>query len=217
MTAEVNDERLAGCLTDTTLHATVLDAMGHDLASGLTRAVSPAACRNARRTGEDLPELVDSVDQALAEWLPEQFCTAVPTQLDLATGMLRWSNCGHPASLLIRDQQPVADALEGEPDPPMGLPFLLAGRSRQIHEYALQPGDRVLLYTDGVTEARTRDSRLFGLERFADHVIRATAAGELAPESLRRLIHATLDTKTSRLQDDATILLLEWNPPAPES
>ncbi|OQR61494.1 serine/threonine protein phosphatase [Streptomyces maremycinicus] len=214
---EIGGDAFDHCLTDTTLHATVLDAMGHNLASGLTSAVSLAACRNARRTGEDLPELVDSVDQALAEWLPEQFCTAVLTQLDLATGVLRWTNCGHPAPLLIRDQQLVVDALEREPDPPMGLPFLLAGRARRIHEYALQPGDRVLLYTDGVTEARTRDGNLFGLERFADHVIRATAAGELAPESLRRLIHAILDTKTSRLQDDATILLIEWHPPPPAS
>ncbi|WP_405968489.1 hypothetical protein [Streptomyces sp. NBC_00015] len=65
--------------------------------------------------------------------------------------------------------------------------------------------------------ARPRGGHPFGLERFADHVIRAPAAGELAPESLRRLIHAILDTTTSRLQDDATILLLEWNPSAPES
>ncbi|WP_054237837.1 serine/threonine-protein phosphatase [Streptomyces sp. NBC_00723] len=215
---ELGGDAFDHCLTDTTLHATVIDAMGHNLASGLTSAVSLAACRNARRAGEDLPELVDSVDRALAEWLPDQFCTAVLTQLDLTTGVLRWSNSGHPAPLLIRDQRLVADALEGEPDPPMGLRFLLGGRPRQIHEYALQPGDRVLLYTDGVTEARTRDGNLFGLERFADHVIRATAAGELAPESLRLLIHAILDTRTSRLQDDATILLLEWNPPpVPES
>ncbi|MFD5266459.1 PP2C family protein-serine/threonine phosphatase [Streptomyces sp. NPDC058335] len=201
------------CLTDTTLHATVVDAMGHDLASGLTSAVSLAACRNARRTGADLPELVDSVDQALADWLPDQFCTAVLAQLDLASGMLRWSNCGHPAPLLIRDQQLMVDALEREPEPPMGLPSLLAGRSRQTHECALQPGDRVLLYTDGVIEARTPDGSLFGLERFADYVIRATAAGELASETLRRLIHSILGTQTGRLRDDATILLLEWQPP----
>ncbi|MEU9309455.1 PP2C family protein-serine/threonine phosphatase [Streptomyces sp. NPDC048256] len=147
---------------------------------------------------------------------------AVHTPVLTAASLTRGSALGTLLSMmitskLIREQQLVADALEGEPDPPMGLPFLSAGRSRQIHEYALQPGDRVLLYTDGVTEARTRDGHLFGLERFADHVIRATAAGELAPESLRRLIHAILDTKTSRFQDDATILLLEWNPPAPES
>ncbi|MEU0674735.1 PP2C family protein-serine/threonine phosphatase [Streptomyces sp. NPDC006172] len=202
------------CLTDARLHATVVDAMGHNLASGLTSAVTLAACRNARRSGADLAELVAGADRALAEWLPDQFCTAVVTQLDLVTGMLHWSNCGHPAPLLIRDQRPVVDALEREPGPPMGLPSLLSGEPRRTHAYPLQPGDRVLLYTDGVTEARLRDGSLFGLERFADYVIRATAAGELAPETLRRLIHSILDTQTEGLRDDATILMLEWQPPA---
>ncbi|MFE6284984.1 PP2C family protein-serine/threonine phosphatase [Streptomyces sp. NPDC057877] len=201
-------------LTETTLHTAVLDAMGHNLASGLTTAVSLAACRNARRTGANLPELVTCVDDALAAWLPDQFCTGVITQLDLATGVLRWMNCGHPAPLLIRDELPMIDEMARQPDPPMGLPFLLAGRPRQTHEITLEPGDRVLMYTDGVTEARTREGEEFGLQRFADSIIRATAAGELAPEVLRRLIHSILDAQHNRLRDDATILMFEWWPPS---
>ncbi|MFG3659001.1 SpoIIE family protein phosphatase [Streptomyces sp. NPDC047706] len=83
-----------------------------------------------------------------------------------------------------------------------------------MHGITLRPGDRVLLYTDGVTEARTRDGDESGMERFADHVIRATAAGELAPETLRKLIHSVLDAQPGRLRDDATILLVEWWPPS---
>lgn len=201
-------------LTTSTLHACVIDAMGHDLSSGLTSAVTLASCRNARRTGKDLPDLVAGVDEALAKWLPDRFCTGVLAQLDLATGLLRWVNCGHPAPLLIRDQMVLADAMEREADPPMGLPSQLSPHSRQTHEIELQPGDRVLLYTDGVVEAHTLDGSLFGLERFGDYVIRATAAGELAPETLRRLIHSLLDAGTYRLRDDATILMFEWQPPA---
>ncbi|MFD7818473.1 PP2C family protein-serine/threonine phosphatase [Streptomyces sp. NPDC059785] len=200
-------------LTETTLHASILDAMGHDLASGLTTAVSLAACRNARRTGADLPELVECVDSALSQWLPDQFCTGVLMQLDMSTGLLRWSNCGHPPPLLIRDQRVVPGALDRESDPPMGLPSLLAGRPRQVHELDLKAGDRVLLYTDGVTEARTEDGGLYGLTRFTNEIIRATAGGELAPEVLRRLIHSILDSQCEGLRDDATILLFEWRPP----
>ncbi|MFF7356031.1 MULTISPECIES: SpoIIE family protein phosphatase [Streptomyces] len=94
----------------------------------------------------------------------------------------------------------------------MGLRNLLTRRERRVHEARLQPGDRVLLYTDGVTEARMADGRLLGLERFADYVIRAGATGELAPETLRRLIHSLLDSEDSRLRDDATILMFEWRP-----
>jgi serine phosphatase RsbU (regulator of sigma subunit) len=211
---EIGGDAFDHSLTETTLHVAVLDAMGHDLASGLTSAVSLAACRNARRAGAGLPELVRSADEALARWLPEKYCTAVIAQLDLATGVLRWSNCGHPAPLLIRDGRLLMDALEREPDPPMGLPSQLAVKPRQVHEMPLEPGDRVLMYTDGITEARTREARLMGLERFADYVIRATAGGELAPETLRRLIHTILDAQADRLRDDATLLMFEWRPPA---
>jgi serine phosphatase RsbU (regulator of sigma subunit) len=209
---QVGGDAFDHALMGTTLHASILDAMGHDLASGLTTAVALAACRNARRVGADVPQLAESVDTALARWLPDQFCTAVLTQLDVASGELRWCNCGHPAPLLIRDQALVPGAMEREADPPMGLPSALAPGPRQVHRISLEPGDRVLLYTDGVTESRTSDGTDFGLERFVDYVVRATAAGELAPETLRRLIHSILDSD-SGLQDDATILMFEWRPP----
>ncbi|MEU6671372.1 PP2C family protein-serine/threonine phosphatase [Streptomyces sp. NPDC046727] len=199
-------------LTSTALHAVVLDAMGHNLLSGLTSAVALAAARNARRSDADLRCCVDGVDQALGQWLPDQFCTGILAQLDVSSGVLQWCNCGHPAPLLIRDQQLVVDALAREADPPMGLRSLLSARDRRVHETRLHPGDRVLLYTDGVTEARMADGRLLGLERFADYVIRATATGEIAPETLRRLIHSLLDSQDSRLRDDATILMVEWRP-----
>ncbi|MEV7794655.1 PP2C family protein-serine/threonine phosphatase [Streptomyces sp. NPDC087512] len=207
---ELGGDAFDHSLTETTLHVAVLDAMGHDLASGLTSAVTLAACRNARRNGADLPELVESADRALARWLPHQFCTAVIAQLDLATGLLRWSNCGHPPPILIRGDRLMTDAMEREADPPMGVPSLLVDRPRHTHEIRLEPGDRVLMYTDGVIEARGGETKLMGLEPFADYVIRATGGGEPAPESMRRLIHSILDAQEDRLRDDATLLMFEW-------
>lgn len=210
---EIGGDAFDHALSETTLHAAILDSMGHNMASGLTTAVTLAACRNGRRTGADLPELVETVDRTLAEWLPDQFCTGVLTQLDLMSGALRWCNCGHPQPLLIRNERLVRGALDRPADPPMGLSTAFLDAPRHVHETDLEPGDRVLLYTDGVTEARTQAGAEFGLDRFADSVIRATAAGEPAPETLRRLIHAILDAQNNRLRDDATILLLEWRPP----
>ncbi|MEU6394042.1 PP2C family protein-serine/threonine phosphatase [Streptomyces sp. NPDC046939] len=199
-------------LTDTALHAGVLDAVGHDLASGLVAVLALAAARNARRVGADLHDLVDSADAALSRWLPDKFCTAIFARLDLTTGRLRWINCGHPPPLLIRDHRLVAHALDRDPEPPMGLPAVLASVTRHVHEAALEPGDRVLMYTDGVTEARAADGSQFGLDRFADYVIRAAAAGEPPAETLRRLIHSLLEAQDHRLGDDATILMFEWCP-----
>nr|WP_272921385.1 PP2C family protein-serine/threonine phosphatase [Streptomyces sp. SID161] len=94
--------------------------MGHNLLSGLTSAVALAACRNARRTGADLRALVENVDEALSRWLPDQFCTGVLARLDYRTGVLEWSNCGHPAPLLIRDQQLIVDRWRARPTRPWG-------------------------------------------------------------------------------------------------
>jgi len=199
-------------LTRNILHAGIFDSMGHNLASGLTTAVALACCRNARRSRADLPEMIETVDQALAQWLPDQFCTGVVCQLDSDTGVLRWSNCGHPAPLLIRGQRVLDRALDTPPEPPMGLRALFGpGAGRAVHETVLEPGDRVLLYTDGVTEAR-RGQDEFGLDRFTDFIIRSAAGGHQPAEILRLLIHDILDHHDDKLNDDATILLIEWRP-----
>ncbi|MFG2721233.1 PP2C family protein-serine/threonine phosphatase [Streptomyces sp. NPDC048416] len=210
---EIGGDAFDHSLTQSTLHATILDAMGHDLASGLTTSVALAGCRNARRAGAGLLDLVQTIDQALAQWLPDKYCTGILTQLDLASGLFRWCNCGHPPPVLIRDGRVVEGALERTAQPPMGLPARFSDDPRAVHELPLEPGDRVLLYTDGVTEARTANGGEFGMDRFTDSIILATAAGELAAESLRRLIHSILDTEDSDLRDDATMLLIEWWPP----
>jgi serine phosphatase RsbU (regulator of sigma subunit) len=74
----------------------------------------------------------------------------------------------------------------------------------------LEPGDRLLLYTDGIVEARDNHGSQFGLRRFADFVIRREADGCPAPETLRRLMRTVLDHQNGRLQDDASVLLVEW-------
>ncbi|MFE4862174.1 PP2C family protein-serine/threonine phosphatase [Streptomyces sp. NPDC056670] len=210
---EIGGDAFDHSLTQSTLHAAILDAMGHDLASGLTTSVALAGCRSARRAGLGLLDLVDTIDQALAQWLPDKYCTGILTQLDLASGVFSWTNCGHPPPVLIRDGRVVDGALERTPQPPMGLPARFSKGPRDLHEVTLEPGDRVLLHTDGVTEARTEGGGEYGMDRFTDSIILATAAGELPAESLRRLIHAILDSEDSDLRDDATMLLIEWWPP----
>lgn len=192
------------------LNSAILDAMGHDLTAGLTVSVAMAAARNARRRGASLVDVVSSVDQALAQWLPDHFCTGVLSQFDAETGLLRWANCGHPPPLLIRAGKVLAGALDSPPQPPLGLAGSLAPAERQVQETELEPDDCVLLYSDGVVEARDASGGEFGLDRFTDFIIRSNAAGERPAEVLRLLIHAILDYQGNQLRDDATILLFEW-------
>ncbi|MCQ4083984.1 serine/threonine-protein phosphatase [Streptomyces sp. RB6PN25] len=199
-------------LSDKVLHATIIDAMGHDVASGMAAALALAGCRVARRAGSGLSEIVETIDQALARWLPRRFITAIFAHLDLISGRLSWANCGHPPPLLIRGQHVITGALEHHAELPLGLGPGYPDVPRHIHQTQLEPGDRVLLHTDGVTDARSGTGEVFGEERFTDFIIRATAAGEPAPEALRRLLRAILVHQHGRLDDDTTILLFEWHP-----
>ncbi|MFJ8622240.1 PP2C family protein-serine/threonine phosphatase [Kitasatospora sp. NPDC093550] len=196
------------------LHVSVFDAMGHDLASGGASSVALAACRSTRRSGGGLADIVQAIDRTLVQWIPDRLLTAVVADLDTETGELTWVNCGHPPPLLIRDGRVVTDALQRRAELPLGLGFHERG-AQPVHRARLQPGDRLLVYTDGVTEARSRSGEFFGELRLADTLMQHMAGGDPAPEALRRLIHALVTHQDHDLRDDATILLAEWHPQRP--
>jgi sigma-B regulation protein RsbU (phosphoserine phosphatase) len=187
----------------------VLDTAGHGLPAGLGTAVALAALRAERREhpDRDLPELALAVDAALTgQFTDMRFTTAVLADLNLETGLLRYVNAGHPAPLVLRDAT-VVGRLDGGRRLPLGLdspPVTPA-------EFVLEPGDRLLCFTDGVTEARDRHKVMFGEERLVAMAEEHAAAGLPAPETLRRLSHAVLDHMDGPPTDDATLMLVEWS------
>ncbi|WP_418960248.1 PP2C family protein-serine/threonine phosphatase [Streptomyces tritici] len=208
---DVGGDAFDHSFADGALHLTLLDSMGHDLAAGGASAAALAACRATRRSGGSLTDIVTTIDRILAEWFTDRLMTAVVARLDESDGRLTWINCGHPPPLLIRDGRVLPQVLDRDADLPLGWAFHLEAPPTEHHE-RLQPGDRVLLYSDGVTEARSPGGDLFGEQRLADTVLRATAAGDTAPEALRRLVQKLRQHQDHKLRDDATIMLAEWHP-----
>jgi hypothetical protein len=76
----------------------------------------------------------------------------------------------------------------------------------------LETGDKVLLYTDGVTEARAADGSRFGVEGLSDFVVHHANPGAPPPEMLRRLNRTIVEYQHGQPADDATVVLLEWAP-----
>lgn len=192
----------------------VFDGMGHGLQSAQLAALTIAGYRNARRAGRSLVDTARTLDEALlAGFGGEAFTTAVIAELDTGTGWLEWLSAGHPEPLLLRDGR-LVKSLHVDPSPPLGLRHVAepAGAADPVAlgREQLQPGDRVLFYTDGVTEARSPDGDFFGPERLADLISRNLAGGLPTPETMRRVVRALLAHQQGQLSDDATMLLLEW-------
>ncbi|MGE5133705.1 MAG: PP2C family protein-serine/threonine phosphatase [Gemmatimonadota bacterium] len=189
------------------LHFAVLDGMGHGIGSTLLTGLAVGAYRHARRAGEPLPAMHAAIDRALAGYYEDlSFATGIIARLGISSGRLEWSCAGHPPPLLLRGRKVVAE-LSCEPALPFGLGAAPAPPPASTD---LEPGDAVLLYTDGVIEARTPAGELFGLGRLTDLAEREAASGQPAEELVRRLVRAVIDHQASDLRDDATLLLVQW-------
>jgi serine phosphatase RsbU (regulator of sigma subunit) len=191
----------------------VFDAAGHDLRASVTTGLAITAVRNARRSGvEDLVAIAALADELIGVGPgPKQFATAILARLDVVTGRLAILNAGHPPPLLVRSGKVVKE-LGPPPRTPLGV-TLLGGAVQdvQVSSEQLEPGDRLLLYSDGIVEARDRNGVFFGEERLVEMTEHAAASGLSAPETLRRLAAAVLEHQGGQLQDDATLLLAEWS------
>ena len=188
-----------------TARIALFDAMGHGLEAGLLASVAMAAYRTTRRAQTGLAGTAGAIHAAVsAQFGPDRFVTAVLAEIDLASGRLRWSVSGHPPPLLLRNGRMIK-TLAGEVTPPLGV-----SGEVEVNEEMLEPADQVLFFTDGVVEARSAAGEFFGIDRLVDMIARTSAAETPAPETMRRLLHAILDHQEGELQDDATIVVMEW-------
>lgn len=184
-------------------HLAIFDAMGHGMNAGLMATTAVAAYRNSRRERMDLDAAARRVGQIVTDQFGEtSFVTGVLATLDHRSGQLEWRSAGHPPPLVLRrGHEPELQAIGGQP---FGV-----GPASAAMRAQLEPGDRLLLYTDGITEARDADGVPLGVERLAE-LVTTHAKVALAPEAVRRVMHAIEASSTPPVRDDATLVMLEW-------
>lgn len=189
----------------------LFDGMGHGLQSAQLTSLTVAAYRNARRNGHNLVDTVAYIDDAVTAGYPDSFITGQVVELELATGLMQWVNVGHPDPLLIREGRLVKE-LHSSPRPPFGLGALTRTGVVQVGREQLEPNDLLVLYSDGVTEARSPEGEFFGTQRLVDLLVRNVAAGLPAPETTRRVIRELLAHQAAELTDDASLLMVHFRP-----
>lgn len=193
------------------VHVALFDAVGHGIQASSLSNLAINAYRNARRCGLDLVDTYRSIDKFVRLCHPGSFLTAILAELDPATGRYRRICAGHPTELLLRNNRLVR-SLPGPTALPLGMDDL-GGSWPVVIEEALEPGDSLLLYTDGVVEARNESGEFFGLDRLAGFLGRALADDLPPAETMRRLVRDILDHQHGNLQDDATAVCVRWSGP----
>jgi len=172
---------------------------GHGIAAARTATLVKDVVHAFTHQTLQPAEVLTHTNQLLLEKDLHGFVTVFLGVLDHGTGSLRYSSAGHPEVLLKRTSGEI-ERLESR-SAPLGV---FADRSWKTYDVDLEPDDRLILYTDGVTEAR-RDGYLFGDGRLEDIVRQEGVAVEDLPE---RVLGEVLAFSGGALKDDVAVLAL---------
>jgi len=197
------------------------DVMGKGIPAALLGAATKSHFLRAHgrllhaRGGAGLPapdEIVAAVSRSMVEELMrlESFVTLCYARVDAVAGVLRFVDCGHAKSVHYRAADRTCSLLDGV-NMPLGFSRDDAYRSATV---PVGPGDRILFYSDGLSEARDPAGEFFGPERIMDFLARN--AGRPADATLPALVEAAAAFAGGRaFTDDLTCVLVALGAPPP--
>jgi serine phosphatase RsbU (regulator of sigma subunit) len=209
--------RIGGDLYDVvavrgTVRLIVADVQGKGLPAVQTAAVVLAAFRESAYDADDLAAIAAHLELSLQRQVPGgRFVTAVVAEIPPSGADIRLLNCGHPSPLLI-------DAGQARPADPLhaGLPLGLAdlgADTRKEYSVPFGPGNGMLFYTDGISEARDKSGAFYPLEGAGELL-----SGTVDPDAaLDRLYADVLRYAGGHLHDDSAALYVihpTWADPA---
>jgi serine phosphatase RsbU (regulator of sigma subunit) len=178
------------------------DAMGHGVPAALVMSVVKTALQAAVQADPDPGNVLTHVNRVLSSMFTYHFVTAACCLLKARSREARVALAGHPAPLLVAGS-PTEVTQEGDG----GLPLGIDAKSRYAaFAVRLDPGDSLVFYTDGTTEALDSQERQYGIERLKEQVRRAAgeSAGDLLA-SIKRDLKAHCGEHP--MSDDLTLLV----------
>jgi phosphoserine phosphatase RsbU/P len=182
----------------------VADVSGHGVPAALIASMVKIAAASHSATTSDPGDLLTALSETLHGRLGGQFLTAMCVRLDAEHRQVRYAGAGHPPILHWRAAEAALAEL-----PSAGIMIGLLPSKYESAQAPLAPGDRLLIYTDGVLEASNAAGEMFGEGRFqtlvAEHASRPGA--ELARHIIDEMIR-WCDRRTG-FEDDVTLLVVD--------
>ncbi len=180
---------------DGTLALVVGDVMGRGVRAATTMIRVRAGIRGLLTVDPAPQAVLAAADEMMTRDAPDQFVTAMAMLVAPSTGAITLSNAGHvPATLVHADGR--TEVLGAGSGVPLGVPTRL---ERTVEVGHLEPGDVLVLVTDGVVESRTRDLDQ-GIERLRQRSV------ELRDRPLREVVDGLAALADTTLQDDVTVM-----------
>ncbi|HTB98556.1 MAG TPA: PP2C family protein-serine/threonine phosphatase [Terracidiphilus sp.] len=179
----------------------IADVSGHGVPAALIASMVKLAASSQRAHAESPAKLLAGMNAALCGNTQGQYVTAAYVHLDADKHELHYAAAGHPAMLLLRN----GNVIEVEEN---GLLLAVVESARYTERtVALEAGDRLMLYTDGLPEARNQQGKLFG-EAALQEAMRVTA--ELPPEQAANRIVREIQNWSTAQDDDLTLLICDF-------
>ena len=174
------------------------DVSGKGTAAALLMSATRAMLRSLTETCSSPAETLSKLNRRMVEDFPSgRFVTLIYAVLDPTNRALKFASAGHPPPLLVTSDE--ARFLEVESGTPLGL----AKSEFSDTEVHLPEGSRLVLYSDGITEAAGLSEEEYGPSRLSDHVLEPYASGDSILADVRRYVNG------AELQDDATVIFVK--------
>jgi serine phosphatase RsbU (regulator of sigma subunit) len=186
----------------------VADVSGHGVPASLISAMVKIAFASYLSSASNPAQVLDGINQVLCGKLENDFVTAGYLFINTAEKNMTYAGAGHMPLLLWREQkQKIYEFREKG---------TILGQFQDVQYknvvFALKPGDRIILYTDGIIETSNTAGTFFGFDRFKEFIMSQARlpAGQFTDQLIRQLFSWSGKSPEEALDDDLTLIVADY-------
>lgn len=184
------------------------DVAGKGVPASLVMSRVCSAVRSTVEFVTDVTDAVYRVNHHIDESAHDgRFITFILGQIDLTQNLVSFVNAGHLVPLLFGADGTISELKADHPSVPLGV---LEDYDSQMIQHQFQPGERLILFTDGVTEAMNEEREQFGVDRLKAAILESEAGSAQLGDSILRAIKTFVGQ--SEQYDDLTLVIIGRDP-----